>query len=60
MVIKIRQGLTPQHSLKLTGLVSSFLQWNEVLNLTEGHHSFDQLFWATMLDNIKVLEIFGG
>jgi hypothetical protein len=54
MMFKIRQGLTLQKSPKYTGLVSSYLQEHQVLNLTEGHHPLDPILWASNLEDIKL------
>jgi hypothetical protein len=45
-VLKVRQGLTIQQSLKHPGLVNLFLQGHQVLNLTEGHYQLDPILWV--------------
>jgi hypothetical protein len=59
MMFKIRQGLTLQQNPKHPGLVRRFLHGHQVLNLTEGHHPHDPIFWASILKDSKVSGVLG-
>jgi hypothetical protein len=59
MMFKIRQGLTLQQNPKHPGLVRRFLHGHQVLNLTEGHHPLDPIFWASILKDSKVSGVLG-
>jgi hypothetical protein len=54
MMLKIRQGLIFQQSLKHPGLASSLLPGHYVVNLKEGHQRIYPLLWASILEDFKV------
>jgi hypothetical protein len=59
MMFKVRQGLTLQQIPKDPGIISSFLEWKQVLNIIEGHQPIDPLLWSSILENSKVLVVLG-
>jgi hypothetical protein len=59
-MLKIRQDLTLQQSLKHPGLVSRFHHGHQVLTLTEGHHSLDPVLWASILEASKLSRVLGA
>jgi hypothetical protein len=59
-MFKIRQGLTLQQSPKHPGLVRRFLHGHQFLNLPEGHHPLDPMFWASILEDSKLSGVLGA
>jgi hypothetical protein len=60
MMLKLGQGLTVQQIPKYPNLLRRFIDGHQVLNLTEGHHQIDPLFWEYILEDAKlsgVLEV---
>jgi hypothetical protein len=49
-----------QQSPKHLGLVSRFIHWHQVLNLTEGHHPLDPLLWVSILEDSKLSGVLGA
>jgi hypothetical protein len=60
MMFKVGQGLSLQQIPKHPVLISRFLHGYQALNLTEGHHTFDPLLWATILESSKLSGLLGG
>jgi hypothetical protein len=58
-MLKIRQVLALQQSLKHPGPVSRFLQGYQVLNLMEGRQSLDPILWESILEDNKVSGLLG-
>jgi hypothetical protein len=59
-MLKITQGLALQQIQKHSGLVSISIQVNQALNLTEGHHPLDPLFWESIVEDNKVSGVLGA
>jgi hypothetical protein len=59
MMFKLIQGLTLKQSPKHPGLVSRLLHEYQVLNLTEYHHPFDPILWASILEDSKLSGVLG-
>jgi hypothetical protein len=51
--------LNLQQISKYPGLVRRFLHGHQVLDLTEGHHPFDPILWASILEDSKLLGVLG-
>jgi hypothetical protein len=54
--------LTLQQSPKHSGLVRRFIHGHQVLNVTEGHHPLDPIFWdpASILEDSKLSGVLGA